>query len=130
MSVWLTALKLVPWDDVLKSTPKLVRQARQLFRSSKQEAKPAGEQYELTPEALDGRDPKALAALVKALHRKVQVLEKEQRESAELMASLAEQQEMVVQTLAALRARAKLLTAVCGVLLVAVVSLVVWAMRV
>ncbi|QHJ00739.1 hypothetical protein GT347_23790 [Xylophilus rhododendri] len=128
MSVWLTALKLVPWDDVLKSTPGLVRQARQLFRSSKGQ-QPASASQEVAAEALDGRDPKAMAALVRGLHERVQVLEKEQRETAALLESLAEQQEMVVQTLGALRARAKLLTAVCGVLMLAVVGLLTWVSR-
>jgi len=126
MSVWLTALKLVPWDDVLKQTPKLVRQAKSLFR--KEQVKPS-DSHELSPEALNGRDPQAVAAVVRELHQRVVVLEREQRETAALMASLAEQQEMVVQTLAALRARAKLLTAACGVLALAVVGLLTWVSR-
>ena len=126
MSVWLTALKLVPWDDVLKQTPKLVRQARGLFR--KEQAKPTAGQA-LSPDAIDLRDPHAVAALAKALHQRVAALEQEQRDTAALMASLAEQQEMVVQTLGALRARAKLLTAACGVLTVAVIGLLAWVSR-
>jgi len=126
MSVWLTALKLVPWDDVIKQTPKLVRQAKGLFR--KEQSKAAAGQ-ELAPEALDGRDPQAVAAAVRALHLRVATLEQEQRDTAALMASLAEQQEIVVQALSALRGRARLLTAACGVLALAVVGLLTWISR-
>jgi hypothetical protein len=35
MAVWLTALKLVPWGDVIEATPKVVGAARKLFSSSK-----------------------------------------------------------------------------------------------
>ncbi len=128
MSVWLSALKLVPWDDVLKQTPGLVRQARNLFRSTKKE-QATSESQELSPDALSGRDPRATAALLRALHDRVQLLEKEQRETAALIESLAEQQEMVVQTIGALRARSKLLTAVCGLLIVAVIGLLTWVSR-
>ncbi|WP_295851727.1 hypothetical protein [uncultured Xylophilus sp.] len=124
MALWMTALKLVPWDDVIKATPKLVRQAKQLFRSSKEPAPPGAE---VSADVLRSHDPEAIATLARALHERVQVLEKEQQASAALMESLAEQHEMVVQALGTLRARARLLTIACAVLFVAVVVLIVWA---
>ena len=124
----LTALKLVPWDDVLKSTPKLVRQARQLFKSSKTD-QPASPGTDLSAQALNGRDHQAVAEAVQALLGRVHLLEQEQQKSAALMESLAEQHEMVVQTLAALRARSKLLTVISGVLALAVIGLLTWISR-
>ena len=128
MSMWLTALKLVPWDDVLKSTPGLVRQAKQLFKSSKS-GQPATASTDLSAQALNGRDHQAVAEAVQSLLQRVHQLEEEQRKSAALIESLAEQHEMVVQTMAALRGRAKLLTAVCGVLVLAVIGLLTWVSR-
>jgi hypothetical protein len=124
MSIWMTALKLVPWDDVIKATPKLARQAQQLFRRSRA-AETAGEAA-TPPDLLRSHDPAALASLARALHERVQALEKERQDAAALMESLAEQQEMVVQALTTLRARSRLLSGVCGVLVVAVVVLAVW----
>ena len=128
MSVWLTALKLVPWDDVLKSTPGLVRQAKQLFKSSKSD-RPASTATDLSAQALNGRDHQAVAEAVQQLLQRVHLLEEEQRKSAALIESLADQHEMVVQTMGALRARAKLLTVVCGVLTLAVIGLLTWVSR-
>ena len=128
MALWLTALKLVPWDDVLKSTPKLVRQARQLFKSSKTD-QPPSPGTDLSAQALNGRDHQAVAEAVQVLLSRVHVLEQEQQKSAALMESLAEQHEMVVQTLAALRARSKLLTAISGLLVLAVIGLLTWISR-
>ena len=128
MALWLTALKLVPWDDVLKSTPKLVRQARQLFKSSKTD-QPSSPGTDLSAQALNGRDHQAVAEAVQALLGRVHLLEQEQQKSAALMESLAEQHEMVVQTLAALRARSKLLTVISGVLALAVIGLLTWISR-
>ncbi len=129
MSIWLTALKLVPWDDVIKQTPGMVRQARQLFRSSKKDAPAPAAGTDIAAEALDGRDPKAMAALLRALNQRVQALENERQEAAALMEQLAEQQEMVVKALSALRARAKLLTGACGILTVAMIGVLVWISR-
>ncbi|MCZ2496005.1 hypothetical protein GN316_04480 [Xylophilus sp. Kf1] len=128
MSMWLTALKLVPWDDVLKSTPGLVRQAKQLFKSSKAE-RPAATTTDLSAQALNGRDHQAVAEAVQALLQRVHLLEEEQRKSAALMESLAEQHEMVVQAMGAMRARTKLLTVVSGVLVLAVLGLLTWISR-
>ncbi|MES2188296.1 MAG: hypothetical protein V4505_27350 [Pseudomonadota bacterium] len=124
MALWMTALKLVPWDDVIKATPKLVRQAQQVFRRSKA-AETAGE-AQVPDTVLRAGDPQALAALARALHERVSALEKEQQASAALMESLAEQHEMVVQALTAVRARTRLLAGVCGLLVVALVLLAAW----
>ena len=124
MPLWMTALKLVPWDDVIKATPKLVRQAQQVFRRSKA-AETSGE-ARVPDDVLRAGDPQALAALARALHERVSALEKEQQASAALMESLAEQHEMVVQALTAVRARTRLLTSVCGLLVVALLLLATW----
>ena len=127
MSIWMTALKLVPWDDVIKATPKLAKQAHQLFRRSRA-AGDAGT-ASVPADVLHSQDPAAIAALAMALHDRVQVLEKERQEAAALMESIAEQQEMVVQALTTLRARNRVLSGVCGLLVVAVVGLMVWVAR-
>ena len=120
----MTALKLVPWDDVIKATPKLARQAQQLFRRSR--AAGAAGEAAVPADVLHAHDPEALAAMAQVLHERVQVLEKERQEAAALMESLAEQQEMVVQALTTLRARSRLLSGVCVLLVVAVAGMGYW----
>ena len=56
-------------------------------------------------------------------------LEQEQRDSAALIESLAEQNAVVVRAVEALRKRSQRLTAAVGVLGIACAALVVWVLR-
>ena len=120
---WMTALKLVPWGDVIEATPKIVKGAKKLFTSTREAAKPGAA---ATPVPAI-TDPKAVAALAHALQAQVATLEKEQRDSAELIASLAEQNAKIVTVVDGLQKRVRLLSATCLVLVVSVGILVVWA---
>ncbi|XAH25105.1 hypothetical protein AAFF27_07915 [Xylophilus sp. GW821-FHT01B05] len=122
---WMTALKLVPWGDVIEATPKIVKGAKKLFTSTREAARPAAGGVATVPP--DSNDPAAIAQLAHALQAQVAALEKEQRDSAELIASLAEQNALIVKAVDALRKRVRLLSAVCIVLLASVTMLVVWA---
>ena len=120
---WMTALKLVPWGDVIEATPKILKGAKKLFTSTREAAKPAGATVPVPATA----DPKAVAALAHALQAQVATLEKEQRDSAELIASLAEQNAKIVTVVDGLQKRVRLLSATCLVLVASVGMLVVWA---
>ncbi|HWP18500.1 MAG TPA: hypothetical protein VNO84_05195 [Burkholderiaceae bacterium] len=114
---WITAFKLIPWSDVIEATPKLVRGARQLWdRTQRREA----------PEPLPGvemGDAERLAAL----ERRVQELQEELRSSTQLLEQLAEHNARLVDAVAKLRVRTRVLlflaigaAAVAGVALVRV----------
>ena len=126
---WMTALKLVPWSDVIEATPKIVKSARSLFTSTTSK-KPtvhsaaAGEGIDVTVVAL-ANNPTALASLAHGLQARIGALEEEQHASAELIRSLAEQNAEIVRVVDGARRRLRLLSSVCLVLVVAVVLLVI-----
>jgi hypothetical protein len=94
---WMTALKLVPWSDVIEATPQIVQAARRLFGATHKTTA----QSDTLPSPPSGQAVDAL----QVLQQRVQALEQEQQESAALIQSLAEQNARVVQAVDALRAR-------------------------
>ncbi len=113
---WITALKIVPWGEVLNAAPQIAQGARRLF-SDTQKQQPAPSP---TPRAAQADPSEALRARILAL-------EDEQRASAVLIQSLAEQNAQVVRAVDALRVRSqRLLAAVC-VLTAATAGLLAWA---
>lgn len=102
---WISALKVIPWVDVIQATPALVKGARRLLRRSEQEAAQASD---LGAEAPPQNLPEALQrlqTLEQELARQGQVL----ADSAALLESLAEQQARLVETVLALQRRNRLL---------------------
>ncbi|WP_313314223.1 hypothetical protein [Pulveribacter sp.] len=115
----MSALKLVPWGQVIESTPQILQGARKLMnRGEQQQAQqpPAAVRHEGTSEQLAG------------LQRQVAQLQEEQRASAVLIRSLAEQNAQVVRTVDALRARSRWLTGACSLLGVVTIALLVWVL--
>ncbi|CAN7148394.1 hypothetical protein [Rhizobacter sp. LjRoot28] len=102
----ITALKVVPWGDVINAAPSIVKGARKMF-SRTEEAAP------VTAPVPTGEPPERLARL------EVQLREMGEREqaSAKLIEALAEQNAAIVATLSILRARARWLVAINLVLL-------------
>lgn len=105
---WLSALKLVPWGEVIEAAPAVVGSAKKFF-SRTQHPAPAP----LTPadaHDIDSSDPLTRArAQIAQLEATVAQLAERQHASAELIESLAEQHQKVVQALEALRKRLVLL---------------------
>jgi hypothetical protein len=95
----ITALKVVPWGDVINAAPSIVKGARKMF-SRTEEAAP------VTAPVPTGEPPERLARL------EVQLREMGEREQAS-----AKQNAAIVATLAILRARARWLVAINLVLL-------------
>ena len=123
---WVTALKLVPWGDVLEATPQILQAAKKLLGSTRQGAAAA------TAGTLTGGDDAAappVALQLQQLRERVARLEQEQQESAVLIQSLAEQNAQVVQAVEALRLHNQRLKAAIAVLGVLCVGLLVWALR-
>ncbi len=113
---WMSALKLVPWSKVIEATPQIAQAAQRLMGAA-QKPPPAPSAPHKEPQA----DP------TEALRARILALEEEQRASAVLIQSLAEQNAQVVRAVDALRVRSqRLLAAVC-LLAVATAGLLAWA---
>ncbi|HEY0201324.1 MAG TPA: hypothetical protein VGC24_06500 [Burkholderiaceae bacterium] len=123
---WLSALKMIPWGEVIEATPHVVKAARNLFRSTRKTGAPAASGASPDEALLPVGDT---GAALRQLQQRVQRLEAEQRQSAELIATLAEQNAQVVQAIEVLRVRTRLLLRVTVVLVVVAAGLLVWAWR-
>lgn len=101
---WITALKLIPWDDVVANAPAVLRGAKKLFGKTGQAAQ--------APDRLG------------ALEQEVAQLREQADTAAGVISSLAEQNARLVEAVDLLRVRTRILIAACGVLAVALVALV------
>lgn len=125
MAIWITALKIIPWGSVLESAPHIVKAAKQVFSAAKSDSgsfaetssSPAGD-GSVNPDKLDKR--------VRLLEAKIIELSNEQRSSAELIKSLAEQNALVVEAIEVFRVRVKILLIGCILLVGILAGVVFW----
>jgi len=111
MAGWLTAFKVIPWGEVIAAAPAIAKGARQLWASvGKQDALPASD---------------APGDRLQALEARVEALRGELAASAELVTTLAEQNTRLIDAVAILRLRTRVLLALSGALIAAVVGLAV-----
>jgi hypothetical protein len=114
MPIWLTALKVIPWGDVVAAAPTVARSARELWRGVRGPADaPTGA---VAAPAVPMRDDalESIALRVASLEERLRALNDEAAASAEVVSSLAEQNQRLVEAVAILRARTRLLlVAVC-----------------
>ena len=115
---WMTALKVIPWGDVIEATPGIVKSARKIFTRS--------QQAEEAATAAASSSPADLSARVAQLESSVAQLAEQQKASAELIETLAEQNARIVEAVDALRRRARLLIVVSSLLSIACAGLVAW----
>ena len=108
---WLTALKLIPWGDVVESAPAVLNAAKKLME--KRTGSPRGP-------APSPDNPLA------SLQQEVSSLRDEQRRAAELISSLAAQNERLVEAVAILRVRTRVLMYASLVLTVALIALAIY----
>lgn len=101
---YIAALKLVPWEELLRNAPTIIDGSRKLWRK-------VGKSEQ--PQALTGD------ARLAELEAQVQELQKELTSAAELVNALAEQNSHLVAAVAALRVRARQLLAAVVVLALA-----------
>ena len=129
---WVSALKLVPWSDVIQAAPHVLKAAKGLLNKSP--AQDAG-QTESIPDAPADAAPPAHNAgelalqHIAQLEARVAQLEQAQHASAQLIQQMAEQQSQIVHTVGLLRTGATRLAWACGVLGVAVIGLLVYVLR-
>ena len=129
---WVSALKLVPWGDVIQAAPHVLKAAKGLLNKS-----PAEDEAEAAAAAVPpaGIAPPAHNAgelalqHVAQLEARVAQLTEAQRASAQLIQQMAEQQSQIVQTVGLLRTGATRLAWACGVLSVVVFGLLIYIWR-
>ncbi|WP_284307331.1 hypothetical protein [Hydrogenophaga electricum] len=118
---WLTALKVIPWGDVIEHAPKVLAAARQLVdRQNKRPAPSAADAATPIPVA---PEPDVLQREVAALQQDVQRLQQTQDQLTRTVADLAEQNTRLVGAVDVLRRRTRLLLAVAAVLALGLVWL-------
>lgn len=129
---WMTALKLVPWGDVIEATPQVLKAAKGLLRKKEAaaEAAAAAASEPAGRLAIPNTAGEQALQLIQTLEARIVQLEQGQRQSAELIEQLAEQNAQVIRTVDLLRTGAQRLAWVCGGLAVVVVGLLiaVWRM--
>ncbi|HET7061257.1 MAG TPA: hypothetical protein VFI43_03660 [Nitrosospira sp.] len=119
---WMTALKIIPWSNVLESAPHIVKAAKHLFAATKADRDNFTTGYNPPP----GDDITPLNRRIQVMEAKIAELREEQKSSAELIKSLAEQNAFVVEAFEVLRLRLKMLLVVCVLLCGALAGLIVW----
>ena len=116
---WMVALKVIPWGDVIEHAPKVLNAARKLMdRQRTQAAEP--EPPAKGPVAADALTP--LDEVRKALdtaQARIERHEQTHRELIQTVTELAEQNARLVNAVAVLRLRSRLMMA-------AVLALLVW----
>ena len=116
---WLSALKAVPWADVVQAAPAIVQGARKLFTAAKSYAGATANDTRAQEKPVQRMD---FAGRVLEIEQTIATLQAEQRASAELIRSLAEQNANIVAALDQLRRRIRVLS-VLSVLLVLVLGI-------
>lgn len=115
---WMSALKVIPWGDVIEATPGIVKSARKIFTRS--------QQAEEAATAPASTAPGDLAARIAQLESSVAQLAEQQKASAQLIEALAEQNARIVEAVDTLRVRTRVLIVVTSLLSVACVALAAW----
>ena len=130
---WISALKMVPWSDVIKATPQVVKAAQGLLRK-KEAQDEAHEQSSATHQAAQKLSPPQSAGeqallLIQNQEERIAQLEQSQRQSLEIIEKLAQQNAQIVATVGALRIGAQRLAWAAGILGVCVIGLGVYIAR-
>lgn len=118
---WMSALKVIPWGDVIEATPGIVKSARKIFARSQQ-----AEEAATAPVPAGAAEPSVRVAQLEA---SVAQLAEQQKASAQLIETLAEQNARIVEAVEALRVRMRFLIAACVALAVALVAMAAWGLR-
>lgn len=129
---WISALKLVPWGDVIKATPQVVKAAQGLLKKREAQEQAHGDASQqqarqpLSPPQSSGEQA---LLLIQGLEERVAQLEQSQRQSLEIIEKLAEQNAQIVATVGALRIGAQRLAWACGILGLCVIGLGIYVLR-
>lgn len=127
---WLTVLKMVPWDDVIRNAPKVAENAKKLWGAVANKT-PAAESPQSNVSPPDPEDVLTIARLQQQLDTTVAEianLHRQMLESSALIQALAEQNAQLIKHVESNRLRILTLGAVLVVLvLIAIGGAIVWA---
>lgn len=128
---WVTALKLVPWGDVIQAAPSVLKAAKGLMnKSPEQELEEAAKAAFPEPQAPTHSNAGELALQqVAQLEARIAHMEQAQQATALVLEKMAEQQAQIVKTVGLLRTGATRLAWACGALTVIVAGLIVYILR-
>jgi hypothetical protein len=122
---WMTALKIIPWGSVLESAPHIVKAAKQLFSAVKTDT--SGFSAERGSSSDDGTvSLEKLNKRTRLIEAKIGELSDEQKSSAELIKSLAEQNALIVDAIDVFRVRVRILLIACIFLITVLCGLIFW----
>lgn len=121
MAIWMTALKIIPWGSVVESAPHIVKAAKHLFSATKRNTSSFS-----TADWQPGDAPISLDKRVRLLEAKLVELNDEQRSSAELIKSLAEQNALMVDAIEVFQVRVKILVIACVSLVGGLGGVIFW----
>jgi len=114
IGLFTTALKAIPWGDVITAAPGIVKGARNLF--ARRPEPPPAPSADVVPASGE-----ATAARLAELEARLSQLTEQHRALVELTGTLAEQNAKVVQAIDILRVRTRLLS--IGLVVLAVASI-------
>ena len=112
MPAWITAFKVIPWAELLAAAPAVVKGARQLWAAVRTQDAPR----------VAGQGPEAGQ---RALEAQIEELRKELTAASELVTSLAEQNNRLVEALEVLRVRTRVLLLLFVIMAVGLIGLTV-----
>ncbi|MBP9942099.1 MAG: hypothetical protein KBF33_12020 [Comamonas sp.] len=129
---WVTALKMVPWGDVIQAAPSVLKAAKGLMKKSPEQAQEEAEQaaslHAARPSLASNAGELALQQVAQ-LEARIHHLEAAQRASNQVLEKMAEQQAQIVKTVGILRTGATRLAWACGVLSMVVIGLLIYLVR-
>jgi len=110
---WITALKIIPWKDVLESAPHIVKAAKNLYAGTRTNASNPSETPDSPTSTSDSESLGSLNPRLYKIEAKILELSDEQESSVELIKSLAKQNARIVEAIEVLRVRTKILLITC-----------------
>ena len=123
---WLTALKVIPWADVIEAAPGLAKSAKGFFKRTQEGVTPASEGAAVPPAAsAEGLSLVQATQRINALESRLAQTAERQQAAAALIDSLASQNARLVEAVDALDKRCQgLKVALCVVAVLAVGALI------
>ena len=110
---WITALKIIPWKDVLENAPHIVKAAKSLYAGTRTDTSFSSETSDSSIITKDSENTESPSFRLHKIEKKIQELNDEQESSAELIRSLAKQNVRIVEAIEVLRLRSKILLLIC-----------------
>ena len=124
---WLTALKVIPWGDVIEAAPGLAKSAKGFFRRTQEGASGGAEGSRAPPPGGEGAGSLAQATQrIAALESLIAQTAERQQAAAALIDSLASQNAQLVKAEDALDKRSQGLKLALGLVALVALGALIW----